>query len=78
MADEIKSIAYAPLTEAEIFYNMLLEKRDLVTAGLKWTSESDADYGIALMRIIAHGLALGTRYADNRATQGYLIYSLTW
>lgn len=76
MADEITSIAYAPLTEAEIFYNMLLEKRALVTAGLKWTSESDADYGIALMRIIAHGLALGTRYADNRATQGYLIYAI--
>lgn len=76
MADEITSIAYAPLTEAEIFYNMLLEKRDLVSGGLKWTTESDADYGIALMRIIAHGLALGTRYTDNRATQGYLIYAI--
>jgi hypothetical protein len=76
MADEITTIAYAPLTESEIFYNMLLEKRDLVSAGLKWTSESDADYGIALMRVIAHGLALGTRYTDNRATQGYLIYAI--
>lgn len=76
MADEITTISYAPLTEAEIFYRMLLKKRECVSSGLKWTSESEADYGIALMKVLAHGLTLGTRYTDNRATQGYLIYAI--
>lgn len=76
MADEITTISYAPLSEAEILYRMLLKKRELVSGGLKWTSESEADYGIALMKVLAHGLTLGTRYTDNRATQGYLIYAI--
>lgn len=70
------TIAYTPLTEKDFYDLSILKKRDLVsTYGLKWTSESPTDPGVASLRIYAYLASLISKYFDATASQNYLIYA---
>ncbi len=73
MADTIQ---YLPFTEKELYDFMILLKRELVTAGLKWTAESPTDPGIAVLKVTAHMGGLLAEYEDSRISQNFLIYAI--
>lgn len=70
-----QNIGFSPATEKELYDAMILAKRDLVTAGLRWSSESPMDSGIALLKVASHMGGLITQYQDSRVGQNYLIYA---
>ncbi len=73
----VTSVNYLPYTAADLYKLMLMAKRDLVTTeGLKWTAESPADPGIAILKVASELGAQLCKWMDNRVSQGFLLYAV--
>ena len=73
----VTSVNYLPYTSADLYKLMLMAKRDLITTeGLRWTAESPADPGIAILKVASEMGAQLCKWMDNRVSQGFLLYAV--
>lgn len=77
MAETTTSINYLPYTTADLYKLMLMEKRNLIaTEGLRWTAETPADAGVAILKVAAEMGGTIVKWMDNRISQNHVIYAV--
>jgi len=69
-------LSYLPYDAKTLYDLQIAKKRELVTAGLTWTSESPSDVGIALLKIASELGSLVSQQADSKISQNFVIYAV--